>query len=334
MKGNKQGHKKSAMIFLALVLLYGCAAKQPEGKYSMSLNLQTWVGHGPIYLAKEKGFFDEQNLIVDIVRDEIAENRNFAFKHNLLDAEGSSIDLLIHKRDNEIPVVAVLEIDESLGADGIVAVDSVKDIKGLKGKRIALERKNVGEAFLSYLMYKNGLSLNDVTIIPVGGSDEAATAFLENKSDVAVTWEPWLTKVRTQNNSNLHVLATSKEEPGVIVDLLIVREDYLKNNPQAVKRFLRGWFKALDYIKENPDESIGIMAKVYDMTPEVYKESLQGLKWSSYEDNLEYFDPDKGSLHDIYKQLSEIFLESGSISKTVEPKKAIDAGVLKNLNNE
>ena len=326
---------KSKIIFLcfALILLFGsmgCKIQQTD-KDTMSLNLQTWVGHGPIYLAIEKGFFEEENLIVDIVHDEISKNRNFAFKQGILDAEGSSIDLLIHKRNEDVPVVAVLKIDASVGADGIVSTSSINEIKDLKGKDIALERKNVGEAFLSYLLNKEGMSLDDVTIIPVGGGDEAAKTFLENKVDAAVTWEPWLTTVKQSSNMNYHVLTTTKEEPGIIVDILVVREDYLKQNPQAVKKFLRGWFKALDYVKENTEESIGIMANVYGMDPETYKGAIEGLKWPSYEENLQDFDPYEGTLHDVYKRLSDIFFQSNSISKTVESQQVINVDVLKTL---
>jgi len=55
-------YKSGFLYFLALVLLSpGCARRAEEAEPErMNIAFQKWVGYGPFYLAKEKGFFKEE----------------------------------------------------------------------------------------------------------------------------------------------------------------------------------------------------------------------------------------------------------------------------------
>jgi NitT/TauT family transport system substrate-binding protein len=86
----------------------------------------------------------------------------------MLDCEAGTIDLLVSKAAQGTPIVAVMEIDQSFGSDAIVADENIRKLDDLTGKRVALARDDVGETFISYLFYKNGLSLNTVIIVPKG----------------------------------------------------------------------------------------------------------------------------------------------------------------------
>lgn len=57
----------------------------------------------------------------------------------------------------------VLVEDTSVGGDGILARNSVADIKDFKGKRIAVDRGTVSHFFLLQVLKQAGLSENDVT---------------------------------------------------------------------------------------------------------------------------------------------------------------------------
>ena len=41
-----------------------------SGSTRVVVGFNTWVGYGPLYIAKEKGFFDEENLAVELQRME------------------------------------------------------------------------------------------------------------------------------------------------------------------------------------------------------------------------------------------------------------------------
>ena len=163
--------------------------------------------------------------------------RHDAFKQGMLDCEAGTIDLLISKRAQGAPIVAVLELDHSVGGDGIVASKDIRKVEDLIGRRVALARDDVGETLLSYIFYKRGISFDGIKIVPTS-VENAWEAFAEGEADAAVTWEPWLSKAAQVPNA--HILISTKDEPNAIIDTLNVREEIVKDKPELVKGLMRG----------------------------------------------------------------------------------------------
>jgi NitT/TauT family transport system substrate-binding protein len=314
-------------LILAILLLCGCERRPEEAQLErISIAFQEWVGYGPLYLAQEKGFFKEEGIDLVFVDEQLDSARRDAFKQGMLDCEAGTIDLLVSKRAEDTPIVAVLEIDHSLGSDGIVATKDIRTVKDLIGKKVAFARDDVGETFISYLFQKNGLSLNDIIIVP-RGPDDAWLAFLSGEADAAVTWEPWLSKA-TQRPGG-HILTSTRDEPDIIIDTLNIRQDIVKNNPELVKGLMRGWFKAVIYCKEHPVESSEIIAKHYDVTPGEYREQITGLKWFGYEEQLQ--ERKAGDWVSAFNVISEIKFANGRIPRKPNVAKAIDSTLLEGL---
>ncbi len=322
--------KRNIWVFcLILVSLFlPCCSRHPEEAdlQRVRIAFQKWVGYGPLYLAQEKGFFKEEGIELVFVDEQLDSARRDAFKQGMLDCEAGTIDLLVSKRAEDTPIVAVLEIDHSLGSDGIVATEDIKTVEDLIGKKVAFARDDVGETFLSYLFHKNGLSLKDITIVP-RGPDDAWLAFLDGDVDAAVTWEPWLSKAAQRPGG--HILISTRDEPDIIIDTLNVREDLVKNNPQLVKGLMRGWFKGVTYCKEHPVEASEIIAKHYDVTPEEYREQITGLKWFGYEEQIQESEADEWV--SAFNVISEIKFANGRIPSKPNAAKAIDRTLLEGL---
>ena len=323
------GKQKTWFFCLILVILLACGCEHhPEEAEvdRVSIAFQKWVGYGPLYLAQEKGFFKEEGLELVFVDEQLDSARRDAFKQGILDCEAGTIDLLVSKRAEDTPIVAVLEIDHSVGSDGIVATEDIKTVEDLIGKKVAFTRDDVGETFISYLFFKKGLSLDDITIVH-RKPDDAWLAFLEGQVDAAVTWEPWLSKAAQRPGG--HILISTKDEPEIIIDTLNVRQDIVKNNPQLVKGLMRGWFKAVAYCKEHPVEASEIIAKHYDVTPGEYREQIKGLRWDSYQDQIVEEEADEWLT--AFNIISEIKFANGRIPGKPNAAKAIDRTLLEGL---
>ncbi len=328
MQGGFGEHKAWFFCLISVILLLcGCEQRPEEGRLErVSIAFQQWVGYGPLYLAQEKGFFEEEGIELVFVDERLDSARRDAFKQGILDCEAGTIDLLVSKRAEDTPVVAVLEIDHSMGSDGIVATKDIKTIEDLRGKRVAFARDDVGETFISYLFHKRGLSLDDITIIP-RSPDDAWAAFLDGQVDAAVTWEPWLSKAAQRPGG--HILVSTREEPDIIIDTLNVREDMVEKNPGLVKKLMRGWFKGVEYCKEHPVEASEIIAKHYDVTPEQYREQITGLEWFDYEQQTKSGEAEEWS--NAFDVIAEMKLANRRIDKKPDAVKAIDRTLLENL---
>jgi len=323
----------SGILLLACLLaLAGCRRKGPTGPKPERLTIafQTWVGYGPLYLAAQKGFFAEEGLELVFVDEELDAARRDAFKAGMLDAEAGTIDLLVSKRAVDTPVVAVAEVDLSLGADAIVAADDILSVPDLVGKKVALARDNVGETFLAYLLHKAGLSLDQITIVPVS-PEKAARAFLAGKVDAAVTWQPWVS--RAADRENAHVLVSTRDEPGIIVDILTVREQIVRENPAIVRKLLRGWYRAVECYKANPEEASRVIAPYFGLSPEQYGEQVGGLYWPAYEEAVEDFGTaeNPGRLYELFDTIALIKHDTGRILGRPPAAEALAPEILQSL---
>lgn len=323
---------RTQLLLVCSLMLAGCGVKEPEGERleRLSLAVQTWVGYGPLYLAAEKGFFVEEGLELVMVDEELDAARRDAFKAGMLDAEAGTIDQLVTKRALGTPVVAVAEVDLSLGGDVIVATEQIQSLADLVGKRVAFARDDVGETFLSYLFHKAGLSLDQITVVPMA-PDEAGQAFLDGQVDAAVTWEPWVS--RAAGRAGAHILVSTKDEPGIIVDILTVREQLVRENPQIVKKLVRAWYRAVDYYRAHPEEASQIIAPYYRLSAEQYREQVAGLHWPDYEEAADDFgSADKpGGLIEVFDTIAFIKYSNGRIPRKPAASEALEPEILRTL---
>jgi len=319
--------KRICVLFLFFSLV--ACAKPAGGPKLETINMafQKWVGYGPFYLADEKGFFKEKGIRVEFINEELDSARKEAFKQDMLDCEAGTIDLLVAKTSQDTPISAVMGLDHSYGSDGIVALEDIKKVEDLIGRRVAFARDDVGETFISYLFYEKGLSLNDVIIIPTG-PDEAWKYFIEGKADAVVTWQPFLSKALKRPGS--HLLTSTKENPDIIVDTLNFRRDIIQKNPELVKKLMKAWYRAVQYYEDHPEEASAIVAKYFNLTPEEYREQVKGLLWVDYKEVRAGKHGSKKAKK-IFNFISKIKLNAGRIHQLPDADKAIDFSLWKNL---
>lgn len=318
------------VLVAAVVVVLLLQGRQSFEQQKFTLSVNSWVGFGPFWLALEKGFFRDEGVEVKIVTLEDTAQRKAAMLKGDIDGLGDTVDLLVLERDEGVPAVAVMEVDVSNGADGILATDDIKSVQDLKGKKIAAQRNFVSEAFLHYVLQKNGLSPEDVEIIDTEAG-AAGAAFVSGNVDVAVTFEPWLSKARERTGGKVFV--SSADEPGVIVDILTINEDYLARNPEVVKKVMRAWFRAIDYWKSNREEANAIMASHYNVPANEFEEIISGLIWPTHKENTAYFGTpsNPGKIYAVAETFVEIFLKTNQIKSRPDIEKAIVSQLLYKL---
>lgn len=305
----------------------GCSRQALEPQCTIvTIAFPQWVGYGLFYLAQEKGFCKEEGVELDFVDEQLDSARRDAFKQGMLDCEAGTLDLLVSKVAQGAPIMAVMEIGQSSGSDAIVVTEDIRSLEDLAGKRIVLTRDDVGEVFLSFLLSKNMMPLDVVIIVPKR-SEEVADAFLKGEADACVTWEPQVTEALKRPGA--HILASTKDYPGIIIDTLNVRSDLVENNPGLVRGIMRSWFKALAYYREHPLEASEIIASHYKITSAQYREQVQGLKWADYE--TQSLPEQQQQWAQAFHIITEIKLANKRISQKPDATKSVTNRLLEEL---
>ncbi len=181
---------------------------------------------------------------------------------------------------------------------------------------------------------KVGLSLKDVTMKSADPGD--SVAIFADKSVAAVaTSEPYMSQTIKQNpGRGPHVLSSSKDYPGYIVDTIVARNDDLKQNPDKYRRFLIGIYKAINLFKSNPDEFIKLAAPHFQLSPEDFKKSIEGtLTYVSFEEASQALGTPEahGPVYGIFDTVMGLNLENGVATQTLKAEESIDPSVISHI---
>ena len=223
-------------------------AKPEAGGFKMGI--EPWLGYGLWHVAAEKKLFEAQGLSdVEIVNFTQDKDVNAALASGQLDGANIATHTALVMAAAGLPIKIVAVLDVSMTADAILAGADIKSIADLKGKEVAYEEGTTSHILLNYALAANGLTLADVKSVPMPASD-AGAALIAKRVPVAVTYEPYLTLARAQDPA-VRLLYTAAEDPGLVSDVFVVREEVLKEKPGQIAALLRAWQAAHDdYAKD------------------------------------------------------------------------------------
>jgi NitT/TauT family transport system substrate-binding protein len=294
-----------------------------EKKTTFRVGFNTWIGYSPLVIAKEKGFLAEQGLDADFTILEGIGEKNSALIRGEIDAVGHTADSAVTSAASGVDGQVVFVFDRSLGADAILAKKSIKSIADLKGKKVALEPGFTGHFFFLAVLDEAGLSPNDVEILPMD-TGTAGSAFVAGQVDVAVTWEPWIAKSKAL--SDAHVLMSSKDRPGLIIDVLYMNTKTIRQRPDEVRKLILAMGQATDWYFRNRDEGDKIIAKFWKLTLEEEKETVAGMEFMTLAENAKFFGTsDKpGQMLTTVSKANDLWLKTGVIKKSIDPRALVD----------
>ena len=317
-------------VVIVLVVVVGSillVRKPATSKEPFHIAFNEWVGFAPFLLAKEKGYYGD--LEVDFHFIALEGDKRAGLYAGRFHMICETIDMFQTNRDTmPYPGKIVFAIDESSGGDGVVAVKEVQSLKDLKDRTAVSEPGLPAHFILQYLLHKEGMTLKDIKLQDMTSSD-AAAAFISGRADIAGTYEPYLSNA-LQKREGAHLLVSSKDLPGLIVDVGIAGDKVMQQRKDDVKRIYIGWRKAVDYFESNRAEAVALMAKPFKLTPKEFEETISGLRYFGDQRNKELFGTDakRGPIFETFKSISEILL-TNSLTKVVDiPASKIDSSVI------
>lgn len=252
----------------------------------------TFPGYAPLYVAKELGLFGDVN--VNLLRIESIGDLRSALLAKRIDIYLASFDIF-QSIEGRAPIGKMIyAIDESVGADGIVADGSIRRVGDLVGKKVGVEPGFPPHFVLTYQLFKAGLRLSDLNVIDMPSGD-IPSAFAANQIEVGATYEPFLSTCLAQRNG-AKVIASSADTPGLITDFMVASEDAIREKKDSLKAVIRGWNAALAKISESPNATNEIMGKAFGVPATEMAEFATVVKWLGGNENQALFNGGQGSL--------------------------------------
>ena len=139
---------------------------------------------------------------------------------------------------------------------------------------------------------------------------------------MAVTYEPYLT-LAMQQNKNVKMIYSAGENPGLISDVLVVTEEFLKSKPGQVVALVKAWDAAVaDYRKDTPGGR-AIISEAVGAKPDELTTAFDGVVYySAAENKTEFAD---NFTKKVIPEVHKAARAAGILQKDVDLSTAIDA---------
>ena len=157
----------STISCFLVYLLWGCQiSPQSVIKRSpLKVACITFVGYRPAVIAQEKGFFKAQGVDVELSYVDFAQLQQADFSAGKYDGIGLTLgDFIILSATNP-NMQSVLVVDETNGADVVVAQPEIKTVEDLRGKKIGANLGGFSEVFVTEMLRISNLTTDDVNLV-------------------------------------------------------------------------------------------------------------------------------------------------------------------------
>ncbi len=311
-------------ILAVLAVLAGAGCTQ-EPQVPLRVGTHVWPGFEPLYLAREQGYYPSGS--VRLVEYSSGSDAIQAFRAGAIDAEALTLDeaLLLAETTPDLSVVLVLDV--SNGGDVILAQPARSSLRDLKGRRVGLEAGALGAYVLTRALQTVDMTPKDVVVVSLE-SFEHERAFKEGRVDAVVTYEPSRTRLLA---AGARQLFDSSQIPGEIVDVLVVRRAFAAKHREQVSQLVRGWFKALDFLRKERNQAASLMARREQLSTDEFQKSLQGLRFYNIEENRSMLAGPAPAIIPTAQQLGRVMIDNRLLKQVPEANGLVDGSFVQDV---
>ena len=308
--------KKILLItFFLTIFLYA----QNDKKITLQLNWLNQFQFAGYYMAKEKGFYKDVNLDVqikesnfntDVIKEIESKNADFAVGRSSL----------IIEKINGKDIVALCAIYQESPLILLVKKDSnITSVKDLRNKKIMITPDARYSASVLAMLSANELTINDFRIQKhsfdindlINRKTDAMASYISN--------EPILL-----NEKGIEYTIFNPKDFGfdLYSDILFSSSEYIKNNPKITKDFYEASLKGWKYAFENLAETAEIIYSKYNTQNKTFTHLVKEgevLKKLAYTGNNELGDFNDNKL----KNIANVFKLFGLVNKDLDLKEFI-----------
>jgi NitT/TauT family transport system substrate-binding protein len=252
--------KKFSVALIIMVIALGSLSCQ--GTYSGKVDSITFANlhlqsSALIYVAQDKNFFKNNGLSVTIKEFDTGTATSDALLKGQADlatmAEFLTVGNIFQKQD-----ISIIGTMDKTNTQTLIGLKSrgISKITDLSGKRVGLGERTSSEFYLGRLLDLNGMDISRVTLVDLPPS-KLDGSLANNVVDAVVGWAPYSNQIQDHFKSDTVSWEVQLNQP--VFGLIIGKTDWVKNNPEIVRRFLKSLNDAVDFLLKNPDQAKAIV---------------------------------------------------------------------------
>lgn len=307
-------------IALSLAACGSGETSQEENEKEKITFVLDWTpntNHTGLYVAQEKGYFEDEGLEVEIVQppedgaDALVASGKAQFGISFQDTMAPGV-----VGEDALPTTAVAAVVQH-NTSGIISRkgEGMDTPKGLEGKKYATWDAPIEKAMMENVVEADGGEFSKVELITSTVTDEVSA--LESKSvDAIWIFYAWAGVATEVAGLETDYFAFKDINPAFdyYTPVIIGNNEFLEKEPETAKKFLSAVKKGYEDAIEDPDGAAEILCEAApELDQELVKASQEYLKdqYIADADRWGYIDPDRWNL--FYNWLNENGLTENEI---------------------
>ncbi len=251
---------KKLSFFLFFLFVSNLFASHNLEKISLQLKWKHAFQFAGYYMAKEKGFYKDVGLDVDIReynhQDILGDVISGKTAYGVLDSS------LILKKSEGAPVIALAAIFQHSPLELMTLKSSnIIKISQLKNKKIMATKEFLENPYIKAMFYINRVYPRDLKIVP---SDFNLNKLINKEVDAFAVYATDQPYSMSKRGIKYNLISSMNYGVDFYSDILFTSEKEIAEHPERVKEFLiaslKGWKYAFDHI----NETIALINKKYN----------------------------------------------------------------------
>ncbi|QDR79249.1 ABC transporter substrate-binding protein [Sporomusa termitida] len=276
-----------AVSLILSLLLAGCGQQKapqaastpaqstaPADKIKFNIGYLPAVGHVLYFVAKEKGFYEQEGLDVELFQFTNSGEGLNAIKAGKLDAGsfGTAAPQVFIAKGTPFVDIGGMQSEGHAVVTKPENAQQFSTLQGFVGKKVATVRLATGDAVWRSALSKAGIDWKTQVIIQELDSPAAVLeAVKKGAADAGLVWVPFSEMAEKQG---LTLVSWSSEYmDGHVCCRVVALDDKLTTNKEAYIRFSRASIRAYDFYINNQAETLDILSKYVKLDKELLRNS-------------------------------------------------------------
>lgn len=322
-----------------LAMTTGAVAQQAPTKINISVQPALYSLF-PIFLGTEKGWWKEVGLEPSFSSFPAGAPQIAAAAAKTWDVGGTgSVPGVLGAARFNIKTIGITN-DESATNALMARPADAKEIKAnpaaaLKGKQVLITINSTVDYVLENCLKKWGMARSDVQVVNLAQA-QIISGMSSGEGRMMGLWAPNIYTV--EDRLNAEPICTGKDGGAIVPGNLIVREEFLKENPEATARFLAVFLRGVSWIKANRAEAVKLMDKYYKadgvtLPEKAHNAEIDRRPMYTLEEQLKMFDRASGAstVDGWFKGLGAFIQSVGTVQAAPDTKSFLIDDTLKRV---
>ena len=311
---------------LAIAGLSACsgennASKSGEGdkleKVTLVLDYTPNTNHTGIYLAKEKGYYKDQGIDLEIIQPSDSDSVTLVAsdKAQFGVSYQEDVTYALTREKDPLPVKAIATIIQHNTSGFAAPVEkNIKTAKDFEGKTYGGWGSPSEEAIIKLAMEKQGADFNKLKRVDIG-KDDYFTATKKN-IDFAWIFDAWTGVEARLKNVKLDYIPIKDIDPALdyYTPILITNNKTIKENPELVKKFMAATSKGYEEAIKDPSGAADILSKAVPELDKNLVKTRQEYLAKLYKDDAQKWGQMKA---EVWKNYAKFMQDNGLIKKAL-----------------